>query len=59
MKLKDLKTHFGSISDAAKAAGISTSYVYRLGCPVKKPWNAYFELLSGGAIKANIKKYKK
>jgi len=59
MEIKDLKKYFGSIAEAAQAADIDPSYVYRMGKPIKKPWSAVFEVLSDGKLKSGIKKYKK
>jgi hypothetical protein len=59
MNRKDLKDYFGSVAKAAEAIKKHPSHVYRMGDPLKVPWNAVFEVMSGGKIKANIKKYKK
>ena len=59
MNRKDLKDYFGSVADAAKAIKKHPSHVYRMGEPLKLPWNAVFEVISGGKLKANIDKYKK
>jgi hypothetical protein len=54
MELKDLKNYFGSISNAARAAGVHRSHIYKMGDPIKKPWSAVFEILSDGKLKSHI-----
>jgi len=59
MNRKDLKDYFGSVREAAAAIEKHPSHIYRMGDPLKLPWSAVFEVMSGGKLKANIDKYKK
>jgi hypothetical protein len=59
MNRQDLKDYFGSVALAAAAIEKHPSHVYRMGDPLKVPWNAVFEVMSGGKIKADIEIYKK